>query len=324
MKTSLQPATATPKIVVTCYDFFDRVFPECGLFDLTEGIHHGDPGLSYEQAQKNQIDWILNEVDCAKASRLLDIGCGYGTLLAAAQGRGAEAVGITISPPQVQHCLDRGLTVRLLDYRDMDEAWSGCFDAVIANGSIEHFVQPQDVQDGSADAVYRKLFALAHRIIDPASPVRRFVTTTLHTYEHSPHIPKNKLNRGPLAFRPFSDEFHYALMQQGFGGFYPAVGQLRRCAEPFFTLAKEIDGTRDYHLTSEKCFQRARRYLFQRQTGPRIWRRLFRLFLHRPRQVLILCFGLLVAESWQWQFRGEHPPTKLLRQTWQYLESTGC
>jgi len=108
----------TPAVVVNCYDFFDRVFPECGLFDLTEGIYSNDSATSYEQAQKNQINWILDEVNCRNGSRILDIGCGYGTLLEAAQERGAEAIGITISPPQVQHCRHGELDARLLDYRE--------------------------------------------------------------------------------------------------------------------------------------------------------------------------------------------------------------
>lgn len=44
--------------VIDCYDFYDRIFPDCGLLDLTEGVYHGDPTLSYERAQhqENQID----------------------------------------------------------------------------------------------------------------------------------------------------------------------------------------------------------------------------------------------------------------------------
>jgi hypothetical protein len=68
----------TAQVVVNCYDFFDRVFPESGLLDLTEGMYCGDPSIPYEQAQKNQINWLLDEVACAKGSRILDIGCGNG------------------------------------------------------------------------------------------------------------------------------------------------------------------------------------------------------------------------------------------------------
>ncbi|MFC1878014.1 SAM-dependent methyltransferase [Thermodesulfobacteriota bacterium] len=321
MKTSNNRSMVeTPAVVVHCYDFFDRVFPECGFFDLTEGIYNGDSSTSYEQAQKNQANWILDEAHCRKGLRILDIGCGYGTLLATAQRRGAEAIGITISPPQLQHCKNRGLNVRLLDYREIDEEWTGYFDAIIANGSIEHFVQPRDVLEGLADTVYQELFRICHRIINPGSSVRRLVTTTIHSYGYSPEISPGELTKGPFAFRLFSDKFHYALLQKGFGGFYPAIGQLKRCADPLFKIVKEVDGTHDYHLTSEKCFKRAKHSLFQWKTGPRIWKKLCPLFFRHPLQVTILCFGLLVAESWQWQFRGKNPPTKLLRQTWNYQE----
>ena len=193
----------TPGVVVNCYDFFDRVFPECGLFDLTEGIYNGESSTSYEQAQKNQINWILDEVNCRNGSRILDIGCGYGTLLAVARERGAEAIGITISPPQVQHCRDRGLDARLLDYREIDETWNGYFDGIIANGSIEHFVQPRDVLEGLADTVYQELFRICHRVIDPGSHVRRLVTTTIHSHEFSPDIRLEELTNGPFAFPYF-------------------------------------------------------------------------------------------------------------------------
>jgi cyclopropane-fatty-acyl-phospholipid synthase len=286
----------TPAVVVNCYDFFDRVFPEYGFLDLTEGMYNGDSSTSYEQAQKNQINWILDGVNCKKGSRILDIGCGYRTLLAEARERGAGAIGITISPPQVQHCRDRGLNALLLNYREIGERWNGYFDAIVANGSIEHFVQPRDVLEGLADTVYQELFRICHRVIDPTSQDRRLVTTIIHTYEYSPDICPDELTKGPFSFPIFSDKFHYALLQKGFGGFYPAIGQLKHCAEPLFKIVKEVDGTHDYHLTSEKCFKRAKRLLFKWKTGPKIWQKLLSLFFQHPLQVAILYFGLLVAE----------------------------
>lgn len=307
--------------VVDCYDFFDRVFPECGLLDLTEGMYFGDPTQSLEQAERNQLEWLLDEARCPPGTRLLDIGCGNGTLLDAARRRGVRATGITISPPQVVRCRQWGLDVHLLDYRAVPETWSGRFDAIVANGSIEHFVQVDDVLAGRADPIYHDLFALCHRLIDPASPSRRFVTTTIHCNPHTPVPPPEKLRAGPLGFAWFSGEFHYALLQRGFGGFFPALGQLERCAAPYFRLVGEVDGTEDYHWTSEECFRRVRRAMLSPWRGPRLWRRLLPYFLRHPRQCMALCFGLLVAESWQRQFRGPAPPTTLLRQTWEYLPS---
>ena len=101
--------------VVACYSAVDRFFPACGLYDLTEGIHHGNPDLPFEEAQANQHDYLLDQVGCAPGSRLLDIGCGYGTLLARAKGRGAAGTGVTVTPEQVRRCRRRGLDVQLLD-----------------------------------------------------------------------------------------------------------------------------------------------------------------------------------------------------------------
>ena len=86
-----QQDRGTESVVVHCYNVLDQVFPECGLLDLTEGMYHGDFSISYEAAQQNQVNWLLDQVQCTSASRLLDIGCGNGVLLEAATRRGALA-----------------------------------------------------------------------------------------------------------------------------------------------------------------------------------------------------------------------------------------
>src|SRR6476620_1677799 len=120
--------------VVRCYSLFDHFFPPCGLLDYTEGIYHGDSTTPYEVAQKNQINYVLNEVGCTAGTRLLEIGCGNGNLLEAARERRASATGITISPEQVRLCTSRGLDVRLLNYLDLNDSFMQQFDAVVANG----------------------------------------------------------------------------------------------------------------------------------------------------------------------------------------------
>src|SRR5207249_11032059 len=110
-----------------CCSLFDRFFPPCGLLDYTEGIYHGSSSTPYEVAQKNQINYVLNEVGCTAGTRLLEIGCGNGTLLEAARERRAEAVGITISPEQVRLCRSRGLDARLLNDVDLAESFTYTF-----------------------------------------------------------------------------------------------------------------------------------------------------------------------------------------------------
>jgi cyclopropane fatty-acyl-phospholipid synthase-like methyltransferase len=206
--------------------------------------------------------------------------------------------------------------VYLLDYRAVPREWDKTFDVVIANGPIEHFVRPDDVLVGRADEVYRQFFATVHRLIDPRSSARRLATTTIHALRQP---DPRALSRSPLSLRRGSDDFHWAVLAQGWGGYYPHLGQLRRCAEPYFELVEEMDGTEDYRLTSEEWLRRVRRALFSPRLAKIAWRSL-PVLLRSPRQFLTLLWGSLVSQSWHWQFRPPNPPTRLLRQTWEYRD----
>jgi cyclopropane fatty-acyl-phospholipid synthase-like methyltransferase len=302
--------------VVACYAVFDRFFPACGLLDMTEGIYGPEPGVSYEAAQANQARHLLDELQCAEGTRVLDVGCGYGTLLEHLRERKGRGVGITVSPEQVRHCRRRGLDVRLLDYRALDETWEARFDSVAANGPMEHFVQPAGAVRGEADAVYRRFFAIVHRLIDPRSPVRRFVNTTIHFVRRP---DPSDLLRSPFSFPRGSDRFHYALLARSFGGWYPEGDQLERCAAGYFELVKTVDGTADYCRTSEEWLRRVRQALGSRKLF-RILARALPLVVRHPFQLATMLLCMLGTESWNWQFRGPDPPTRLLRQTWEYRE----
>ena len=303
--------------VVVCYSAVDRFFPACGLYDLTEGIYHGDPATPYEQAQANQHEYLLDQIRCEQGRRVLDIGCGYGTLLERIGRRGATGIGITVCCEQVRRCRQRQLDVQLLDYRAIPDEWFGTFDGVVANGSMEHFVQPNDAAAGRADDIYRDLFAQVHRLINPNSAAPRFVTTTIH-FLRKPGNPLDLL-RTPFSFGWGTDDFHWAVVERGWGGYYPEIGQLQRNAEGYFDLTEEIDGTEDYWFTSEEWLRRVRRRLL----SPRVLQvglRSLPLLVRSTRQFLNLLLYLFVTESWNWQFRPPAPPTKLLRQTWTYRD----
>jgi cyclopropane fatty-acyl-phospholipid synthase-like methyltransferase len=306
-----RPKAAT---VVRCYSLFDRFFPACGLLDYTEGIYHGDSTTPYEVAQKNQINYVLNEVGCTAGTRLLEIGCGNGTLLEAARDRRAQAVGITISPEQARLCTGRGLDVRLLNYLDLDDSFSEQFDAVVANGPVEHFVQPADAAAGRADAIYRQFFEICQRAIDPDSPIRRLITTTIH-FVRAPN-PRNLL-QSPFAFRWGSDDFHWAMLNHSFGGWYPTRGQFDRCAAGLFTDIRQTDGTYDYHLTSEEWLRRIQAIL-PTMKGLQLLGSSIPFALRHPIQFATMFACMLASQSWNWQFRGPNPPTRLIRQTWAY------
>jgi cyclopropane-fatty-acyl-phospholipid synthase len=306
---------AKMRTVVRCYSLFDRFFPPCGLLDYTEGIYHGNSRTPYEIAQRNQINYVLNEVGCTAGTRLLEIGCGNGTLLEAARERRAEAIGITICPEQVVYCKNRGFDVRLMNYLDLDESWAGQFDVVVANGPIEHFVQPVDAAAGRADAIYRQFFEICHRAIDADSPIRRLITTTIHFAR--PPNPRNLL-KSPFAYRWDSDDFHWAILARSFGGWYPVRGQFARCAAGLFDDIHQTDGTQDYHFTSEEWLRRMKAVL-PTTKGLRLLAGSLPYAMRHPLQFATMFACMLGSQSWNWQFRGPNPPTRLIRQTWAYV-----
>jgi len=301
--------------VGTFYDVFDSVFPTSGITDLTDGIYSYS-GITYEQAQANQTKWLLDQIGCVHGSVILDVGCGYGPLLNKAEQRGAEAIGISLSQKQVDFCAKRGLTAFLLDYKNIDTEWHEKFDGIVANGSMEHYVKPEEAS--WADEIYAKFFEICHQIIRPYSPNRRLATTTIHFSQYYPHDPMD-LTKNPFRFTFLSDEFHAAVIQRAMGCFVPVAGQLESCAKPFFTLIDEVDGTDDYRRTSEEWLRRVRKSCINPLKIPGILSRLAPFLARYPLHT-ITSLSFIAIESWNKMFRGENPPMKLLRHVWEYKE----
>jgi len=161
------------------YIFWNKIFPTIELTDYTERMFDGDPDTPFDAAQLNQINYILDQVECRKGVRILEVGCGNGHLLEEIRKRGAHGIGITISPEEVAFCIQRGLDARLLNYRDIGNEWTHRFDAVIANGSVEHFVQAKEASQNLDDAIYRNFFEICCRVINPKSSIKKMINTTI-------------------------------------------------------------------------------------------------------------------------------------------------
>ncbi|MEO2092181.1 MAG: class I SAM-dependent methyltransferase [Gemmataceae bacterium] len=318
--TDVRPATdptvataPTAPTVVACYSVFDHFFPALGFTDLTDGMYESDPNRSYDHAQARQAHVLLDRAEVTAGRRVLDIGCGYGRILALAQARGAKAWGITVSPEQVKRNTAAGLNVRLQNYKHLGGEWDGQFDAVIANGSLEHFAQAEDAAAGRDDAIYRHLFETVHRLLDPATSGAKFVTTAIH-FRTRPD--PNDLRKKPSAFPWGSAAFHWSRLNHSFGGWYPLPGQLEGCADGYFRLVHEEDGTEDYRRTSEEWLNGVRRRL-KSLAVVRVGLAALPAFVRWPVHTMRMLQCMLGSESWNWQFRGNPPPTALLRQTWE-------
>jgi cyclopropane-fatty-acyl-phospholipid synthase len=99
------------------------------------------PGDTLEAAQARKIDTLLDRLELKPGDRLLEIGCGWGSLAIEAAKRGAQVTGVTLSTEQKawadQRIADAGLSdridLRLQDYR----AITGHYDAVASVEMVE-------------------------------------------------------------------------------------------------------------------------------------------------------------------------------------------
>ena len=117
--------------------FLDRrLVYSCAYFE--DGV------ASLEDAQLAKLDYILRKVRLSDGERLLDVGCGWGSLvIRAAERFGARATGITLSRTQYDEArrriAQRGLgercSVELLDYRGLG---ARTFDKIVSVGMVEH------------------------------------------------------------------------------------------------------------------------------------------------------------------------------------------
>jgi cyclopropane-fatty-acyl-phospholipid synthase len=107
--------------------------------------HFESPTDSLEDAQRSKLDMVCRKLRLQPGDRLLDVGCGWGALVMhAAREYGVNAVGITLSPSQLElataRIADAGLSdrchIELRDYRDV--ASFGAFDKISSVGMVEH------------------------------------------------------------------------------------------------------------------------------------------------------------------------------------------
>ncbi|MBE1496528.1 cyclopropane-fatty-acyl-phospholipid synthase [Amycolatopsis lexingtonensis] len=120
-----------------------------------------------EQAQHDKLELICRKLGLQPGMRLLDIGCGWGSLLVhAAKHHGVHAVGITLSAEQLQHIrgrlaqhdLEDRVEVRRQDYRELPDA---PFDAVASVEMGEHV----------GEVNYPTYAATLHKMVKPGGRV---------------------------------------------------------------------------------------------------------------------------------------------------------
>ena len=125
-------------------------------YDLGNALfeHMLDPYMAYscgywrhanslDEAQAHKLDLICQKLQLEPGMRLLDIGCGWGSLMRyAAEHYQVDCVGLTISKEQAawgrDKCPDLPVQFELMDYRNFNRDGFQKFDRIASVGMFEH------------------------------------------------------------------------------------------------------------------------------------------------------------------------------------------
>ncbi|MEV0528274.1 cyclopropane-fatty-acyl-phospholipid synthase family protein [Streptomyces sp. NPDC050439] len=122
-------------------DFYELVLGPSMVYSCA---YWESPDGTLEDAQRDKLDLISRKLALKPGMRLLDVGCGWGSMaIHAAREHGVTVVGVTLSQEQAAYARKRiaeeGLTdrveIRVQDYRDVRD---GPYDAISSIGMAEH------------------------------------------------------------------------------------------------------------------------------------------------------------------------------------------
>ena len=193
------------------------------LYDISDDLYNLflDPKRQYscayfknetdtlETAQNNKIQHLIKKLNIKPNQKVLDIGCGWGSLaIDIAKSANCEVTGITLSENQFDYCkkrakelnLENQLHFKLIDYRELNEK----FDRIVSVGMFEHVGRK----------FYRKFFSQVEKLLkddgvslihtigsvnpprDPHPWITKYIFPGGYTpslSEVSPHIEKSGL-----------------------------------------------------------------------------------------------------------------------------------
>ncbi|MCT9108443.1 cyclopropane-fatty-acyl-phospholipid synthase family protein [Streptomyces mirabilis] len=138
-------------------DFYEIVLGPSMVYSCA----YWEDGGTLEDAQRDKLELIAQKLDLRPGQRLLEVGCGWGSMaIHAAREHGVSVVGVTLSHEQAAYArkrvADEGLTdrveIRVQDYRDVAD---GPYDAISSIGMAEHVGAERYLE--YAEVLYRLL-----------------------------------------------------------------------------------------------------------------------------------------------------------------------
>jgi cyclopropane-fatty-acyl-phospholipid synthase len=163
-------------------DFYRIVLGESMVYSCAYWTSD-EPGYGLADAQRDKLDLICRKLALRPGMRLLDVGCGWGSLaIHAAREYGVRVLGITLSAEQAEYAhkqvAEAGLAdrveIRIEDYRDLDD---GPFDAIASVGMAEHV----------GTGPYKRYAELLYAQLKPGGRLLNHQIARLHLAPKAPH-----------------------------------------------------------------------------------------------------------------------------------------
>ena len=129
------------------YDLGNALFEKMLDKRMVYSCGYWKDAKTLDEAQEAKLDLICRKLNLEPGMKVLDIGCGWGSLCKyAAENYDVEVVGITVSKEQAEYaiedCKDLNVKIELMDYRDLniESLYSKdmLFDRVVSVGMFEH------------------------------------------------------------------------------------------------------------------------------------------------------------------------------------------
>jgi cyclopropane-fatty-acyl-phospholipid synthase len=201
------------------YDLGNDLFQNMLDNKMVYSCGYWNGAVDINKAQENKLDLICRKLGLKSGDKVLDIGCGWASLVQyAAEKYGVEVVGITVSKEQEEYgnqlCKDLPVEIRLQDYRDVDEQ----FDYIVSVGMIEHVGYKN----------YRTYMEMAHRCLKDDG------LFLLHTIGG---------NRSVTSTDPWINKYIFR------NGMLPSVKQLGASIEGLFVMEDWHNFSADYDKT---------------------------------------------------------------------------
>jgi cyclopropane-fatty-acyl-phospholipid synthase len=166
-------------------EFYRLILDPSMVYSCAYWAHEPGPAYGLDEAQRDKCELVCTKLGLHPGMRLLDVGCGWGSLgIHAAIRHGVNVVGVTVSKEQATLARERvdaaGVSdlveIRLQDYRDVHD---GPYDAISSVGMSEHVGSVQ-------------LRAYSQTLMDLLRPGGRLLNHAIASVRALPPAPKDQ------------------------------------------------------------------------------------------------------------------------------------